>query len=77
MQTDIKIQTGVLQLVHRVRLIPFPKIYSDVETDDTVCVLGSYEKLCYSQNNEAFWGEQGRFQNRSKNGMRVQKRKLA
>lgn len=34
-----------------------PNISSDVEIDDSTHILGGYEKVYYSHNDEAFWGQ--------------------
>lgn len=67
----------VLQLVHRGEMnTPSPKICSDVKTGDTPYVLGEYEKVYYSHYDEIL-GREGRLQNKSKNGMKIQGRRLA
>lgn len=67
----------VLQLVHRGEMnTPSPKICSDVKTGDTPHVLGEYEKVYYSHYDEIL-GREGRLQNKSKNGMKKQRRRLA
>lgn len=43
---------------------PFPKLGSDVKTDDATYAPGGHKEP-YGSHNEAFWGEQGGLPGRS------------
>lgn len=45
-----------------------PKFGLDVEANDSIHAPREHKKV-YSSHNKAFWGEQGMFLSRSKNGM--------